>query len=389
MNNRKSSDYKEFLENEISDRNKSLSTQKNTLNSEYNLLDLSALDSFWKEDFELSEEFVKQHKVNNAYYQKHVKNMHFGVSNHLRKISKSKVAKLHEKKIKIKRQLIYDFFKSNIRKRIFFIYFLLNYIPINIYIKIPYRLNFLKNLNLPNYNIFSNKYNLLSDLSKDYMNKLLKKLSFFHENEGNSFSPKLFDFLHGQYKGYKSSPFVDDIFTNSCLFKIIINDIWEIFCIYSSEFFIKIFCFGFFPAKSNCFEYRNYLNIEIMLNNCKEKIYAKICKIEFDLKYIKKIKKAIDIYELIKGIEINKINIILIKEKEFYFDIFLFLKIIKFPIYKQIKTVKIIIFEPEQFGLMDEYSNSMGDLYGNKTPFYGEIDSFSKTYFCLSKKETE
>ena len=65
-------------------------------------------------------------------------------------------------------------------------------------------------------------------------------------------------------------------------------------------------------------------------------------------------------------IGINANNIIFIKEKDSLYDILTVLKIIIVPSYKQLKEVKkekIIIFSPEQFELMDEYSNIMEDLY--------------------------
>ena len=79
-------------------------------------------------------------------------------------------------------------------------------------------------------------------------------------------------------------------------------------------------------------------------------------------------------------IGINANNIIFIKEKDSLYDILTVLKIIKIPSYKQLKEVikeKIIIFSPEQFKLIDEYSNIMEDLYGNKSSFYEEVGSLA------------
>ena len=380
MNNKNNSEYKKFLDEKIND-NQNLSTQKNTFITERHLLDLSSLDTFRKEGFELFEALENGHEVNNAY-QKTDNKKHSRVSNLLKKLFKRKAPNLHEKKIKTKRQLLYDFFTRNIQNIIFFIFCLQNYNPKNFNINISYQLNFLKNLYLPDY-IFSNNYNLIDDFYKYLMNKFRKPLlTFFHDNGRNSFSLQFFDFLGAAIKGYKSSHYEDNNFLNTWSFKIITDDIREILCIYSNGVFTKIFCFKYFPSISNCFEYTNYLNIEIKLTNYEEKIYAKICKIEFDINYVNKIKKTIDIYELLKGIVINKNNIIFVNEKEIFYEIFIFLKIIKYPLYKRIKTEKIIIFDPVQFPLIEEDSIRIDDLYGNKSTFYEEFDYFSNTYNC-------
>ena len=381
MSGKNNSEYKQFLEEQLNNNN-NLSTQKNTLNTERHLLDLSSLESLGKENLELLEALGNGRKVNGAY-QKPEKKKNFEASSLLKKICKRNALNLHEKKTKSKRQLLFDFFRSNIQNIIFFIYCLQNYKWKNFHINVSYQLNFLKNLYLPDYNIFSNNYNLLDDFYQYLMNKFRKTvLTFFHDNDRNSFSLLLWDFSGSAGKGYKSSHCEDYKFVNTWPFKIIINDIGDILCIFSNGVFVKIYCFKYSLSISNCLEYTNYLNIEIKLTNYEEKIYVKICKIEFDINYINKIKKAINIYELIKGIVINRNNIIFVNEKEIFYDIFTFLKIIKFPIYKRIKTVKIIIYAPVQFPLMEEESNRLANLYGNKSTFYEEFDSFANKYDC-------
>ena len=381
MNNINNSDYTKFLENEPNINNNG-STHKNTLNTEKYLLNLSSLKSIGKDYFEILYEFGKKYKFN-SFYQKSENKKHLTVSNLMRKQSKIKTEKKMKNKRKRKRQLSFE-------NTIFFIYFLLNYNPKKPNIQMPYQLHFLKNLCLPDYNIFSKNYNLSTIFYNFYMDKFIKKLStFFHkENQANLFYDKFCDFLSNSCIGYKTSLFEFVNFINSWTFKIIINNIWDIFCIYSNGFFVKIFCFDHIPSKSNFCKYINYLNIEIKLNIDEEKVYAYICNINFLKNNINKIRKAIDIYELIKGIIINK-NIIFIKEKEILYDIFIFLKIIKFPLYKRIKTVKIVIFEHEQFRLMNEYLNYRDYMYGNKSTFYEEVESFDMKYYCISKKDTE
>lgn len=369
-------DLKEFLENE-SDETYNASTYKNTSKTEKkNLLDLSSLYSLGKENLELFEQFGYK---DNRDYKKLKKKKHLGVLHVFRKAKKRKAINLHQNKNKSIKQLIYECLKKKIQKIISF-YYLQNYNPKKKDIQMPYQLTYISNFYLPIYNIFSNNYNSLFIFNKFYTKNCQKSLTILFDNKRNSYFPESSS-IFSKSKWYKYTPFGYDNYMNSLPFKIIINDTSEIFCIFSNLLFIKIFCFKYFPPKSIKCKLINFLNIEIKLNINEEKIYAKINKIEFDVKYINKIAKAIDIYELINGIELNKNDIIFIKEKDIFYDIFIFLKIIKFPLYKQIKTVKIIIFEPEQFELMDEYSIIMNDLYGNESPFYEEVGTFVETYF--------
>ena len=83
MSGKNNSEYKQFLEEQLNNNN-NLSTQKNTLNTERHLLDLSSLESLGKEDLELLEALGNGRKVNGPY-QKPEKKKNFEASNLLKK----------------------------------------------------------------------------------------------------------------------------------------------------------------------------------------------------------------------------------------------------------------------------------------------------------------
>ena len=228
-------------------------------------------------------------------------------------------------------------------------------------------------LYLDNHNIF--------DIFPEILQKLLKmKMPLMSPNKRGKLSYiQISDILRTVCKFNNSSLLVENnlLFTN---FITIISDIGDIFCIFKNRHLANIFCFKYFPTISKNFKYTNYLNIDIKLDSYEDKRYAKISIIKFDKRFTTRIKNAIDIFKLMGKIGINANNIIFIKEKDSLYDILTVLKIIIVPSYKQLKEVKkekIIIFSPEQFELMDEYSNIMEDLYGNKSSFYEEFDSLT------------
>ena len=228
-------------------------------------------------------------------------------------------------------------------------------------------------LYLDNYNIF--------DIFPEDLKKLLKMkmLLMSPGKRGKSFYIQVSDILRTICNFYNSSLLVVNNFLFTS-FITIISDIGDIFCMFKNRHLAKIFCFKYFPTIYQNYIYTNYLNIDIKLDSYEDKRYAKISKIEFDKRFTTRIKNAIDIFKLMGKIGINANNIIFIKEKDSLYDILTVLKIIKIPSYKQLKEVikeKIIIFSPEQFELIDEYSNIMEDLYGNKSSFYEEVGSLA------------
>ena len=226
-------------------------------------------------------------------------------------------------------------------------------------------------------NIIKERYKLyynIFDIFPEDLKKLLKMkmLLMSPGKRGKSFYIQVSDILRTICNFYNSSLLVENNFLFTS-FITIISDIGDIFCMFKNRHLAKIFCFKYFPTIYQNYIYTNYLNIDIKLDSYEDKRYAKISKIEFDKRFTTRIKNAIDIFKLMGKIGINANNIIFIKEKDSLYDILTVLKIIKIPSYKQLKEV----IKEKIFELIDEYSNIMEDLYGNKSSFYEEVGSLA------------